>query len=185
MAHILALTTKPGRNNHDEIRRRSSRHGDHRRRSAQRRLLHPCSRLAPGREDRQPGRPQRLSPLLRGRACSAWRGPDLFRVSGCKAWPVRGRDGAPDRLARRLPGGARLLGRPARRRRSELRARRRCAALRGLRRARPRARRKHGRGRAARRRTTPRSPPRLPFKGSRACARTATGPRRLPACSNR
>ena len=46
-------------------------HGDHRRRPAQPRLLHAGPRPAAGRQDRQPGRPDRLPPVLRRRAGAA------------------------------------------------------------------------------------------------------------------
>ena len=50
------------------LRRHPPRHLHHRRRARQRRLLHPRARPADGEEDRQPGRPDRLPPLLRRRA---------------------------------------------------------------------------------------------------------------------
>ena len=55
----------------DAARGHPPRHRDHRRRAAQRRLLHPRARPAAGRQDRQPGRPVRLPPVLRRRAAAA------------------------------------------------------------------------------------------------------------------
>ena len=81
---------------------------------AQRRLLHARPRPAAGQEERQPGRPDRLPPLLRRRAGQRRLGPDLLRVPGRRARARRARDGAPDRLARRVRGRALLLGRAAR-----------------------------------------------------------------------
>ena len=52
----------------DEARRHPPHHRDHRRRAAQRRLLRARAGAADGQEDRQPGRPDRLPPLLRRRA---------------------------------------------------------------------------------------------------------------------
>ena len=63
-----------------EARRHPPHHGDHRRRAAQRRLLRPRPRAAAGQEDGQPGRPDRLPPLLRRRARLGGRGPDVLRV---------------------------------------------------------------------------------------------------------
>ena len=68
------------------------------------------------KKTRQPGRPDRLPPLLRRRARQRRGGPDVLRVPGRPARP-RGRGhGAPDRVARRLRGRAVVLGRAARRR---------------------------------------------------------------------
>ena len=50
-----------------EARRHPPHHGDHRRRAAQRRLLRARARAAAGQEVGQPGRPDRLPPLLRRR----------------------------------------------------------------------------------------------------------------------
>src|SRR5215203_5228492 len=49
----------------DEARRRPPCHADHGRRTAERRLLHPCARAAAREEDCQPGRSDRLPPVLR------------------------------------------------------------------------------------------------------------------------
>ena len=65
---------------HHEARRHPPHHRDHRRRAAQRRLLHARARPAPGREDRQPGRPERLPPLLRRRARPRGLGHHVLRV---------------------------------------------------------------------------------------------------------
>ena len=69
----------------------------------QRRLLHARPRPAAGQEERQPGRPDRLPPLLRRRARQRRVGPDVLRVPGRPARPPGARDGAPDRVARRPP----------------------------------------------------------------------------------
>ena len=74
------------------------------------------ARAADGQEDRQPGRAERLPPLLRGRAGRPGRRHDLLRVPRRPARPGRRRDDPPDRLAGRLGRGARLLGRAAGRR---------------------------------------------------------------------
>ena len=74
-----------------EARRHPPHHRDHRRRAAQRRLLRPRARPADGQEDRQPGRPDRLPPLLRRRAGLRGRRPDVLRV------PERARRAAPAR----------------------------------------------------------------------------------------
>ena len=78
--------------------------------AAQRRLLHARARPAHDRQDRQPGRSRRLPPLLRRRARAPRRRPDVLRVPRRGARPPRRRHGAPDRVARRLAGGDRLLG---------------------------------------------------------------------------
>ena len=75
------------------------------------------------RQDGQPGRSERLPPLLRRRARPPRRRPDVLRVPRRQARPRRRRHGAPRRLARRRARGARLLGRaPGRRGRSTARA---------------------------------------------------------------
>ena len=94
----------------DAARRRSPRDADHRRRTAQRRLLHPRARAAAGEEDGQPGRPDRLPPLLRGREGQRRLGHHVLRVSGRDARQGRPGDGPHDRLAGRLGRRARLLG---------------------------------------------------------------------------
>ena len=85
-------------------------HRDHRRRAAQRRLLRARARAAAGQEDRQPGRPDRLPPLLRRRGGRAGLDLTFFEYPGAAARPAGRGHGPPDRLARRLAGGARLLG---------------------------------------------------------------------------
>ena len=82
----------------------------------QRRLLRPRARAAAGEEDGQPGRPDRLPPLLRRRAGDAGRRHHVLRVPGRAARPGRRGDGLRDRPPRRLRGCARLLGAAARRR---------------------------------------------------------------------
>ena len=69
---------------------------------AQRRLLRARARPADGQEDRQPGRPDRLPPVLRRRERLGRRGPDVLRVPG-RARAAGGRGhGPPDRPPRRL-----------------------------------------------------------------------------------
>ena len=107
------------------------RHLHHRRRAAQRRLLHARARPAARQEDGQPGRPDRLPPLLRRREGQRRARHHVLRVPGRAARPGRRRDGAHGRLARRLRRGARLLGaaaRAARRERDRARRRRRRAS---------------------------------------------------------
>ena len=65
----------------DEARRHPPHHGDHRRCAAQRRLLRAGARAADGEEVGQPGRPDRLPPLLRRREGLRGLGPDVLRVS--------------------------------------------------------------------------------------------------------
>ena len=57
---------------------------------------------ADGGEDGQPGRPERLPPVLRRRGRDARRRHHLLRVPGRRAGPRRRRHGAPRRLARGL-----------------------------------------------------------------------------------
>ena len=94
----------------DAPRRDQPHHRDHRRRAAQRRLLHRRARPAPGDQDRQPGRPDRLPPLLRRRGRLSRRGHDLLRVPRRRARPGRRGLRLPRDLARRLARLARLLG---------------------------------------------------------------------------
>ena len=107
-----------------EARRHPPHHRDHRRCPAQRRLLRARAGPADGQEVRQPGRPDRLPPLLRRRERVRRRRPDVLRV------PERPRrtggcgDGPPDRAPRGVGGHAGLLGRPAR-----LRGRRRSSRV--------------------------------------------------------
>ena len=96
-------------------RRDPPHHRDHRRRAGQRRVLRRRARAADGQEDRQPGRPDRLPPLLRRRGRLARRRPDVLRVPRRAPRRRRRGDGPPHRLARRVGGGARLLGAAARR----------------------------------------------------------------------
>ena len=150
---------------------------DHRRRRAQRRLLHARPRPAADRQDRQPGRPDASTTSS---TATSTRGPgaDLtfFEYPGAIPGRPGAGHGAPHRLARRLAQrGARLLGRRASApRASACRARRgRRAALRRPRGPRPRARRRRRRRRAARSPTTRRSRPSSRCRASRACAPTA------------
>ena len=152
-----------------------------RRRAAERRVLRRHARAAARQEDGQPGRPDRLPPLLRGRARQR-RASDItfFEYPGARARPRRRRDGAP-----------RSSGASARRRRStsgqSRSAGRRTRGAGGLRfsdpeGARPRARR-------LRRRTTRRSSPSHPeipaehalrgFDGVRAYATTPSSSKPL------
>ena len=135
-------------------------------------VLHRHARAAARQEDRQPGRPDRLPPLLRRRARLGRRRHHVLRVPRATA-AARGRDGAPRRLPRRQRGVARLLG-GARRRRAQ----RRLARLR--RPGRPRARARRRRLAATRRssRATPRSRRSTRSAGSPACARTQRRRRR-------
>ena len=64
---------------------------DHRRRRRQRRVLRRRARAADGQADRQPGRPDRLPPVLRRRRRLAGDGPDVLRVSGRGARARRAR----------------------------------------------------------------------------------------------
>ena len=125
------------------------------------------ARAAARQEDGEPGRPDRLPPLLRRREGQRRRRHHLLRVPGRAARPRRRRDGAPRRLPRRLRGGARLLGRAGRRRAPvRLDADPRSGG------ARARARRRRLRRRAADRRPPARSRGSSPCAASPACART-------------
>ena len=94
----------------DAARRRPPRHADHRRRAAERRLLHARARAPARQEDRQPGRPDRLPPLLCRREGQRRRRHHVLRVSGRDARQGRPGDDAHDRLAGRVGRRARLLG---------------------------------------------------------------------------
>ena len=83
-------------------RRRPPRDLHHGRRAAQRRLLHARPRAAPGQEDRQPGRSDRLPPLLRGRAGEPGQRHHVLRVPGRRARPGGCGHGAHGRVAPRL-----------------------------------------------------------------------------------
>ena len=91
-------------------RRRTPHHLDHRRRAPERGLLHPRPRPSAGQEDGQPGRSDRLPPLLRRRAGKRRLGHHLLRVPGRAAGQCRPGDDPHDRVAGRLGGCARLLG---------------------------------------------------------------------------
>ena len=108
----------------------STHHRDHRRRAAERRLLRAGPRPAPREEDGQPGRPDRLPPLLRGRARQPRLGHHVLRISGCTSRASRRGHGAQGRLAHRVRGRAGFLGGAAPRRRHRARARGRFAPLR-------------------------------------------------------
>ena len=74
----------------DAARRRPPRDPDHRRRATERRLLHPRARPAAGEEDGQPGRSDRLPPLLRGREGQRRADITFFEYPGA----TRGKAGA-------------------------------------------------------------------------------------------
>ena len=97
-------------------------------------------------EDGQPGQPNRLPPLLRGRGRRPGLRPHLLRVPGGTSGPARRRHGPHGRLATGLGRGARLLARAPEGGRHSRRARRRRRPLRRSRGARARA----GRRRRAR-----------------------------------
>ena len=86
----------------DEARRRPPHHRDHGRGAGERRLLRRAARPADGQEDRQPGRPDRLPPLLRRRAGRAGLRHHLLRVprapraaAPATAWSTRSAGGSP------------------------------------------------------------------------------------------
>ena len=79
---------------------------------------------ADGEEDGQPGRPDRLPPLLRRREGLPRRRPHVLRVPGRDPGPRGRRHGPSHRVAGRLRRGARLLGDAPGRRGRRLRARR-------------------------------------------------------------
>ena len=127
-----------------KLARNPSRDVHHGRRSGERRVLRGDARAEAREEDREPGRPDRLPPVLCRREGQRGRRHHVLRVPGRTARPRRRRDGAPDRLPRRLGGGARLLGRTGGRR-----AQLRLGADPRSGGARPRARRRRFRRRAA------------------------------------
>ncbi len=94
-----------------EARGHPPHHRDHRERPAQRRLLRRGDGAPAGQENRQPGQPDRLPPLLRRRGGGPGRRSDLLRVPRRGARPGRRRDGAPDRLAGRRAGRRSTSGR--------------------------------------------------------------------------
>ena len=96
-----------------EPRRHPPRHVHHGRRAAERRLLHGHARPAAREEVREPGRPDRLPPVLRRRGGIARLRHHVLRVPGRRAGPRGRRDDPHRRLARRLGGGARVLARTA------------------------------------------------------------------------
>ena len=83
-------------------------HRRHRQRARQPRLLHPDARPAAGEEDRQPGRRQRLPPVLCRRARLARHRHHLLRLAG-RARAARHAQHHPHRLARRRRRHARLV----------------------------------------------------------------------------
>ena len=113
MIDLATISTRPGGTDgrRHEARRHPPRHVHHRRRArATSTSTSACSGLRHGQEDGQPGRPDRLPPLLRRRARQPRRRHHLLRVPGRAAGP-RGRGhGAPDPLRVGSDGGARLLG---------------------------------------------------------------------------
>ena len=90
--------------------RRPPHHPDHRRRAPERGLLHPRPRPPAGQEDGQPGRSDRLPPLLRRREGKRRLRHHLLRVSRRAAGLCGPGDDPHDRVAGRLGGCARLLG---------------------------------------------------------------------------
>ena len=132
---------------------------------------------ADGQEDRQPGRADRLPPLLRGRAGQPRLGPDLLRVPG--AAPGRAGDGMVHRIGWRVASTdaldfwAKRLGGDGLRDR----ARRRPAAVPRLRGPRARARGRRHAGRAADRQPS-RGPARARPAGLRRRARLQLDPER-------
>ncbi len=84
----------------DATRRDPPRHMHHGGCTAERRLLYTRPRPPDGEEDGQPGRPDRLSPLLRGRGRHAGQRHHVLRVSGCSPRERRRRDGAHRAVAR-------------------------------------------------------------------------------------
>ena len=169
-------------------RRHPPRDVHHGGRSRQRRLLHARARAAAGEEDGQPGRPDRLPPLLRGRARERGRRHHVLRVPRRPPRPRRRGHGAHGHLPRRLGGGADVLGGAPRGGGHRHHTRARQAPLRGpggararaggLRRARRAARRASprdpGRARAAGIRRRPRVRARIPER-SRSAARGRAG----------
>ena len=134
-----------------EVRGNPPRHVHHGGRARERRLLHARPRAPAREEDREPGRPDRLPPLLRGRGRLGRGGHHVLRVSRRPPRARGGRDGAHGLVPHRLERGARLLGVASRRRGSRHEPRREPAPIRGSRGPRPRARRLPGHRRASRR----------------------------------
>ena len=137
---------------------------------------------ADGRQDGQPGRSDRLPPVLRRRARPPRLGADVLRVPGrdrpaapAPAWCTRSSRASGQRRGARLLGAA-----PAATRASPRRARRRHAAVRRLRGPRARARRRARTSTSRCPPSTPRSPPSTRSRASTACARTRS-PRRVAA----
>ena len=108
---VWAATSDEG--GRDGARRDPSRHVHHRRRAAQRRLLHARARPAAREEDRQPGRSDRLPPLLRGRAGQRGQRHHVLRVP--RRATGRAGAGMVHTVVWRVgsPGRAGVLGRPA------------------------------------------------------------------------
>ena len=168
----------------DAARRCPPRHADHRRRAAQRRLLHPRAGFAAREEDGQPGRPDRLPPLLRRREGQRRLGHHLLRVPGRDPRQGGPRDGAHDRLAGRLRRGARLLGAAPGRPAANVDARRTTASSSRTPGGRPaRAPRRRDDGRAARGEAARRSRRSTPSRASTASAPTRSTPTAARRCS--
>ncbi len=74
-------------------RRHPPHHGDHGRRAPERRFLRPRPGPADGQEDRQPGRSERLPPVLRRRGRQRRRRPHVLRVPGRDPRPSGPGDG--------------------------------------------------------------------------------------------
>ena len=154
---------------------------------AERRLLHARARPAARQEDGQPGRPDRLPPLLRATSRAA-RGSDItfFEYPGAR----RGRAGAGmmHTIALRVGvgGGARLLGAPPRRRGRRRVARATAACGSTTRRACGLELGAVADGRRAARRRAPRDPGRAGAAGLRQRARVRGRARaRAAPCSRR
>ncbi len=83
------------------LRRDPPRHLHHRGRARERRFLRARARVEDGQEDRQPGRPDRLPPLLRRRRRQRRGGHHLLRVPRCAPRTGRRRHGAHRGVSRR------------------------------------------------------------------------------------
>ena len=161
-------------------RRNPPRHRDHGRCAGQRRLLRPRARPAARQEDGQPGRPDRLPPLLCRRARLApapTSRSSSTRARGAAArgpaWCTASSGASPPRRRSTSGGAARGEG-------IDRRARDGPAPLRGSRGARPRARRRRDGRRAARRGAARRSRASSRSRASTACglhARSRAEPR--------
>ena len=141
---------------------------------AQRRVLRRRARPADGQEDRQPGRPDRLPPLLRRRAGLARRRPDVLRVPRRRARARRATGWSTASSGASARRGARLLGRAAGRRGR----RRPSASATSALRATPRASSTSCVVYDGARRAADRRAPRHPAPSTRCRASTASAPTR-------